>query len=189
VLLTLLLHRVTHVLSSPTILAARPTTFIVPHFMATKSKTTLYVAAMAVANTSSQNYRISIACDCCLSMMLLAISTHVLLSTCTGVGGCRWPILDIISCSIFASCTFKYNAPSSASTVDAATSLRITHVMVIFPFSLIEVPSLGTLPRKNDHLLDLFCNRSIGMMLSSEYWGSSLKRSIKRRCWGLYVYD
>ena len=37
---------------------------------------------------------------------------------------------------ILASCVLRNNAPNSASAADAATSLRIAHVIAIFLFSL-----------------------------------------------------
>jgi len=50
----------------------------------------------------------------------------------------------------FASCAFKKRAPNSASAAEAATSLRIVHVMCTAPFNEIGLPSLGTLPRKKN---------------------------------------
>jgi hypothetical protein len=48
---------------------------------------------------------------------------------CIGVGGCGWPSSVRISCNTLASCAFRKSAPNSASAVEAATSLRMVHVI------------------------------------------------------------
>ena len=61
--------------------------------------------------------------------MLFTIPTAVVLSTWVGVGGCGCPSSNSVKRMILASCVFKNNAPNSASAADAATNLRIAHVM------------------------------------------------------------
>ena len=68
-------------------------------------------------------------------MVLFTIPTAVVLSTCTGVGGCGWPNSSSISLSILASWALRKSAPNSASAADAATSLKIAQVMWILPFN------------------------------------------------------
>ena len=74
--------------------------------------------------------------------------TAVVLSTCTGVGGCGCPNSFNISLMTFASWALRNRAPSSASAADAATSFSIEHVVKIFPFNLIGSPSFGKLHKK-----------------------------------------
>ena len=61
--------------------------------------------------------------------MLLTIPTEVVLSTCIGVGGCGCPNYWSAILNTFDSLAFRKRAPSYASAVEAATSLRIAHVM------------------------------------------------------------
>ncbi len=61
--------------------------------------------------------------------MLLTITTVVVLSMCIGVSGFGWPSSVRISCNTLASCAFRKSAPSSASAAEAATSLRMVHVI------------------------------------------------------------
>ena len=73
---------------------------------------------------------------------------HVLLSTCTGVGGCEWPISAKVSRIMRTSCALRKRAPSSASAADAATNFKIAHVTATLPLSLIGFPFVSMLPRK-----------------------------------------
>ena len=81
-------------------------------------------------------------------MVLFTIPTVVVLSTCIGVGGCGWSNSERMSRMTLASFVLRNKALNSASAADAATSLRIAHVMAIFPFSLMGLPCWGKLPRK-----------------------------------------
>ena len=58
--------------------------------------------------------------------------------------------IKITVLSILVFCTFRNNVPSSAPDADAMTSLRITHVSVVFISNLIGVPSLGKLHKKKE---------------------------------------
>ena len=49
---------------------------------------------------------------------------------------------------ILASCVLRNNAPNSASVADAATNLRIAHVMWSFPFNCMGFLAIGMLPKK-----------------------------------------
>ncbi len=80
-------------------------------------------------SSNNQKYLISIACDLCCLIVLLTIPTVVVLSMCIGVGGCGWLSSARISHNTLASCVFRKSAPSSASAAEAATSLRIAHVI------------------------------------------------------------
>ena len=55
--------------------------------------------------------------------------TAVVLSTWIGVGGCGCPNAWSVIRNTLASCALRKRAPSSASAAEAATSLRIAHVM------------------------------------------------------------
>ena len=81
-------------------------------------------------------------------IVLLAMPIHVVLSPCTGVCGCICPISYKVNRTIFASCAFRNNTLMYASVADAVTSLRIAHVIAMFLFSLIGVPSFGKVPEK-----------------------------------------
>ena len=69
--------------------------------------------------------RISIARDRCFLTVSLAIPTAVLLSQCTGVGGCSCPSSSRISQIVLPSWQFTKRAPSSASAADATTNFNI----------------------------------------------------------------
>ncbi len=73
-----------------------------------------------------QKYLISIACNLCRLIVLLTIPTVVVLPMCIGVGGCGWQSSARMSRNTYA---FRKSAPSSASAVDAATSLRMVYVI------------------------------------------------------------
>ena len=89
-------------------------------------------------------------------MVLFTIPMHVLLSTCTGVGGCGWPILANVSRNMRASCALRKRAPSSASAADAATNFNTAHVTVTLPLSLTGLLFVGMLPKKSTRLLVIF---------------------------------
>ena len=53
----------------------------------------------------------------------------MLLSICMGVGGCGCPISFKIKRMVRACRALRNNAPNSASATDAATNLKVVHVM------------------------------------------------------------
>ncbi len=81
-------------------------------------------------------------------MVLLTMPTVVVVSLCNGVGGCGWQSSSSVRQKTLASCAFRNSAPSLASAVDAAMSLRMVHCTWIAPLSLMGSPSRGKLPRK-----------------------------------------
>ena len=93
-------------------------------------------------------------------------------------GGCGWPNSRSISLGILASWALRNNAPNSASAVDAATSLRIAHVMWMLPFNWMFWLSFGVLPRKNILLYGFFLGPQINMMHLSVGVISCLMRRI-----------
>ena len=104
----------------------------------------------SVLHGPTDKNRISISLDLWRLMELLNIPTAVVLSTWIGVAGCGCPSSMRMRQITLASCAFKNNAPNLSSAADAATSLRIAHVIKILPFSLIGSPSSGKLPRKKN---------------------------------------
>ena len=64
------------------------------------------------------------------------------------VGDCEWPNFSRVNLIFLVFWVLRNSAPNSTSAVDAATSLRITHVMWMFPCSWMSGLSLGVLPRK-----------------------------------------
>ena len=72
---------------------------------------------------------ISIARDRWRFIVLLTISTTVVLSTWIGVGGCRCPNYWSVIPNTFVSRSLRKRSPSCAYAAEAATSLRIAHVM------------------------------------------------------------
>jgi hypothetical protein len=95
-----------------------------------------------------QKYLISIACDCCHVMVLLAIPTTVVLSQWTGVLGWGWPRSSKVVQKIIPSWQFKNNACNSALAADATTNHSIEHSVWNAPFHLMGFPSLGNHLRK-----------------------------------------
>ena len=82
--------------------------------------------------------------------MSLAIHAAVTLLQCIGVGGCLCPIISSrAKHMILPSLRLRERAPSSASTAEATTNLRIPHKIKIDPFNAIGWPFSGILPKKN----------------------------------------
>ena len=96
---------------------------------------------------TNQKYRISIALDLCLLIVLLTMLTAVVLSTWMGVGGCGCPSLCKIWRITLASWAFRNSAPSSASAADAATTFKMVQVIMILPLRKIGRPCFGKLSR------------------------------------------
>ncbi len=67
---------------------------------------------------------------------------------CMGVGSCGCPRSLSISCITFASCALRKSAPSSASSADAATSLRMVQVIWIAPLMNISTELVGPSQKK-----------------------------------------
>ena len=96
----------------------------------------------------SHKYHMFMARYCCLLIILCMIPMYVLLSMCTGIGGCGFPFLARMRRMIISSWVLRKRAPSYVSVADVVASLRITHIIVMFPLSLVDWPSCGILLRK-----------------------------------------
>ena len=78
--------------------------------------------------------RVSIDHDICFFTCLFEIPTAVLLSQCTGVGGCWWPNSMRASLGNFPSLMFKKSAPTSASAAEHMTMRRMPDETKMLPF-------------------------------------------------------
>ena len=84
----------------------------------------------------------------CFVTVSFAMPVAVLLSQCTGVGGCGCPISCKIKRNILVSLPLINKALNLASAADAATNFSIPHTTNIFPFNKVGFQSCGTSPMK-----------------------------------------
>ena len=87
--------------------------------------------------------------------MSFSIPAAVILSQCIGVGGCACPNSFRMVQSIFLSFILRNKAPSSASSAEATTNLRIPLWIYIYPLSGIGLYLLGTYQRKKSPAVQL----------------------------------